>query len=756
MTRTMAVTILTGACAALFAEARAAPAAKEFSAQAVDEAIDRGVKYLWSRQSAKHHWEPYGSPTGHFYPVGPSALAAYALIETEVDPINDAKMAATLKWLGSQKTTKTYSLGLRANVWLAANTKTRGRHFRNELRQDAVTLARSTGTGAYTYESTGRTKMTYRSPTGPRGITPGAWDNSNTQYGLLGVWAASQADVEVPKLFWQLSWRHWASSQLSDGGWPYRNGGANDAHSAAKETMTVGGIASLFVCFDELYAETFTQCKGEDVSKATLRIKKGLDWLDKNFAKTIQGAPNYYYYYGIEGVGLASGYKYFGTSDWYKLGAARLLQAQQPDGSWGGGVVNTSFALLFLIRGRNAVIFNKLEFDGDWNNRPRDLANLTKWMSKTFERTVNWQIINLKVPVREWHDAPLLYISASRKPQFGPGDIDKLRTFVNQGGTILGVSECGGAVGFKQGMRDVYQKLFPKYPLTLCKSDHPIYSRKVHFDLPGRPKFHIASNGVRPLIVHTDEDIPLCWQMRRTVTRKWAYEAAANVVRYVTDRVSMVRPRGTTHWPAPHAGTCSRTVKLARLKHSGDYDPEPLAYERFGNLLAAQHKIKLDLVGPIDIKDLAASGATVAALTGTGELKLTDAQRKDLKAFVAKGGLLVIDAAGGSRAFADSAEKTLKEMFGAFKLRVLASTSTLYRRSGMAISGVKYRRRTALRLGRRTQPNLKGIMVDSRVGVVFSREDITAGLVGYPSWTVDGYQPESAFELMRNIVASAK
>ncbi len=39
--------------------------------------------------------------------------------------------------------------------------------------------------------------------------------------------------------------------------------------------------------------------------------------------------------------------------------------------------------------------------------------------------------------------------------------------------------------------------------------------------------------------------------------------------------------------------------------------------------------------------------------------------------------------------------------------------------------------------------------------VVFSREDITAGLVGYPSWTVDGYQPETAFTILRNIVLLA-
>ena len=42
-----------------------------------------------------------------------------------------------------------------------------------------------------------------------------------------------------------------------------------------------------------------------------------------------------------------------------------------------------------------------------------------------------------------------------------------------------------------------------------------------------------------------------------------------------------------------------------------------------------------------------------------------------------------------------------------------------------------------------------------RVGVYYSREDLTAGLVGYNCHPVDGYQPESAYAIMRNIILLA-
>ena len=94
-------------------------------------------------------------------------------------------------------------------------------------------------------------------------------------------------------------------------------------------------------------------------------------------------------------------------------------------------------------------------------------------------------------------------------------------------------------------------------------------------------------------------------------------------------------------------------------------------------------------------------------------------------------------------------------MFGAMGPRRLASSAALYHLPGMRIDKVKYRRRTRSRLMNPKQPNLKAVLVGKRVGVLFSREDLTAGLGGYPSWPIDGYDPETAYALMRNIVLSA-
>ena len=100
-------------------------------------------------------------------------------------------------------------------------------------------------------------------------------------------------------------------------------------------------------------------------------------------------------------------------------------------------------------------------------------------------------------------------------------------------------------------------------------------------------------------------------------------------------------------------------------------------------------------------------------------------------------------------------------MFGKDALRKLSLNSPLYRLGNMEINKVRYRRGTATRLGKVDEPLLQAVLIEDRPAVIFSREDITAGLVGCPAYNCDGYAPGrgndggSAFDIMRNIILFA-
>ena len=133
-------------------------------------------------------------------------------------------------------------------------------------------------------------------------------------------------------------------------------------------------------------------------------------------------------------------------------------------------------------------------------------------------------------------------------------------------------------------------------------------------------------------------------------------------------------------------------------------------------------------------------------MTGTGKLELDGAQKAKLKSWLEAGGTLLVDAAGGNEEFAKSAEAVLLEVCGQAAMKVVASSAELYNIKGFEIAQAGYRHESA------GPPRLRTIIIKDRMAVFFSRDDITAGLIGVMCQTINGYAPSTAQALVRNLV----
>jgi len=751
------------------ADANAPAGPDGLSLEVVDKAIKNGAEYLKKSQGIDGSWPGHTDK----YPVGPTAIATYALLESDMIKVTDPKMKSALDWLAKRQIpvrmlsgtgagapvaaggtsafcTKTYELGLRANAFLAAMKRSgmSNSPYRPFLKSDVLMLMLSTADGSYGYDSLGDGKS--------------SGDNSNSQYGVLGVWAGVQADEEVPREYWYKVLTHWLGCQTGEGGWSYRG---NQNPSA---TMTTAGLAAISLCFDNLLADGFVKCDQGPGVQAVLRpLNTGLAWLDKNFPAALAD-PNgalagpaglYPFLHAVQLAGQVTGRKYLGGTDWYKLGAAELLRRQRPDGSWDGkdgAVCDTAYAVLFLLAEKYSVLFNKLQYDGDWNNRPQDLARLTRWLVRELcgYGPLRWQVVPISASVEQWRDAPVLYIAGAKDPNFSAGEIDKLRSYVQQGGTIMSVRECEGK-GFGDGIRRTYAKMFPEYRMRPIEQNHRMLS--VNFKLKAREGLFEITNGVRPLAIHSDIDMSRSWQLQLGNTAKDDFEFVFNALVYITDGRIAYRSQGELPpWPAAPASAPARTVQLARLRYDGNWNPEPLAWERFGRLLTAERAIGVE-ARPIDILKLPACGDSVAHLTVTAAIALSAEQRAAIKKFVEGGGTLLIDAAGRPTEFTASAVKMLGEMFGPSALQRLKPDSAIYNLPGMKIQEIRYTP-TARDWGAGSYvhtPPLRGITIDGRVAVVFSDWDITTGLLGIGAIDCVGYRPQSAFDIARNVLLYA-
>jgi len=699
----------------------------------IDRAIIAARKYLASQIGAD------GRCAGEYPPDNPrfggkTALCVYALLEAGADR-SEGPLAAGLKWLSGAKLHGTYAVALRACAW-SALTDPAGMKL---LTDDVAWLVRAANRdGGYSY-------------TAQAGRTAGRYDNSNSQMAVMGVWAAARRGIEVPAGYWQKVERHWLAQQQVDGGWPYftRPGiGRNKTYGS----MTAAGLATLYICFDNLHREQFIRCTASSEHKGA---SNALKWLTENYsvrANPRLGLNRYYYWlYSLQRAGLASGRKYIAGHDWYAEGAAELLARRNDDGSWGYGdrTAQTAFAMLFLVHGRTPVLLNKLRYRGRWNSRPRDLANLTRWLGYVFERPVNWQIVDIDSPLADWRDAPILYISGAGPVEFTDEQIGKLRTFALRGGLILSEAACNNG-DFTLDIRKTYDRMFPRWRLDPLDEKHPIYN--LRYRPAGAGGLFGASNGARLLGIHSPRQLSLALQLGPSRTRRPWFELLANIYLFATDK-GLLRPRGSNPWPAAKAFAPAATIRLARLKYKGNYDPEPLALERLAAFMANRYRIKLIRSEPTDIAELDAAAWPVAHMTGTGRFTLTPVQRAGIKKYLAAGGSLVIDAAGGSKTFADSVAEQIVPLVGGGQGSRLALREPLYRAVEPIAPQVRYRRWFAAALGdRKHQPRLRGFRMGDRLAVIYSPDDLTVGLLGCQVYNIRGYAPQTAAALMTNIL----
>jgi hypothetical protein len=213
------------------------------------------------------------------------------------------------------------------------------------------------------------------------------FDNSVNQYGLLGLYAASLCQLDVPAAVWRATANYQLEVQCPDNGrtllpdlTTYRELAAPDDGRKRTRTaspvpvrgfayhttdrppygsMTAAGVSSLEIArFGLLRAG---QAKIDVMPKLDAGIASGFAWLGAEFH--VRSNPGYieraddnwyYYLYGLERTCELAGVALIGGRDWYYEGALQLLAQQNRNGTFRAerarGLLfdGTCFAVLFL------------------------------------------------------------------------------------------------------------------------------------------------------------------------------------------------------------------------------------------------------------------------------------------------------------------------------------------------------------------------------------------------------------------------
>jgi hypothetical protein len=190
----------------------------------------------------------------------------------------------------------------------------------------------------------------------------GPTDNSNTQFAILGLWAAGRHEVPTERAL-ALLVKRFRFSQTPNGGWGYSYQPGSPAESPS---MTGAGLLGLAVGHGLVRT-------GDNAVRGAIQdpaIDRGIQALARNIGRPLGGDVHLYFLWTLERVGVLYNQRTLAKKDWYAWGARHLVERQGKEGAWMVGgyhqsqpLVDTCFALLFLKRANlTHDLSQKLEF----------------------------------------------------------------------------------------------------------------------------------------------------------------------------------------------------------------------------------------------------------------------------------------------------------------------------------------------------------------------------------------------------------
>ena len=779
------------------------PGGEQETVAKVNKAIDTGVQYLRVNRKATEHWEGFWLEMLADLDGGVTALATLAMMNCGVKP-DDRDISGPLDYLAKLPPKRTYV----ASLVIMCLAESRNPKFLPQIEKNIDFLIKSARRGngkliGWSYPFNNEDHA----------------DASNTQYALLGLYAGRQAGAKIPESLWKEIRDLYISSQRKEtansGYWIYA------PQYSSSFTMTVAGVSGLVISRMAMSdtAQQFDPKTGVAANCGQYpeneAIRKGMNWIGSNdkfaFDKALESKSTFYNIYGIERVGRLSGQRFIGKFDWYREGCEYLVKTQSKDGSWSGAnfsidktkVIATSFALLFLSKGRSPVLISKLahgdaviddtgvlvekELFGaknkgeavvDWNRKQNDARNLTEYASKELFKNlpIGWQVYDpRRKPFGTDEDileevgvlvqSPILYFNGHGPPRFTGQQKKLLAKYIEEGGFVI-AEACCGSKEFTEGFRELVAEIFKGSQLKPMAPEHAIW--QTHFAVPPTEFKNVEcmERGCRTVLVFFPEPISGYWEDSKYMAKSGqpaanrgesAFHLGMNIIAYATgkeppkQRLSTRKIAGSKEELAPVKGF----LKPLQIK-IGEDPPAPAAMRNLMNFL--RDEAKLDVIVGVD--QLAPNDEDLFKhkflyMHGKKSFEFGADEIDNIKANLQSGGLLLADACCGQPEFDKAFRKFAEKMFPQNKLELIPVDDALYsaKLNRTAIQSVKRREKAGTAQAGNDAgfedlpPALEGVKLNGRWVLIYSKYDLGCALEGHKSTDCLGHTPDSARRL---------
>lgn len=406
----------------------------------------------------------------------------------------------------------------------------------------------------------------------------------------------------------------------------------------------------------------------------------------------------------------------------------------------------------------------------DWNLCPTDIGRLMD-SGRKMRLPYHWNNVNLSDFHYDPKRLPALLFSGGRTLRLSDEQIQALRDYVLEGGTIV-CDSIAGSPYFYESSKSAFQNAFPECRIYKIPPDHPLYhvitdvekvsySSNVKGDKPYLEGIYIGS---RIGVLFCRYGLGCGWNGNvQRVSRlseaayyevKSAREIGLNLVAYIVGYADVGAVEGNPEvFGLADRKAVSDEFVFAQITHEGAWNVHPGAATALLMKMRRHSAVRVNLNRKaIDLEKDDLASYPFLYLTGLDGFSLSSKEVAVLRHYLHHEGVMLVNNGLGLGTFDGAVRRELMKVLPGAKFQKLGSNHPLYS-SFFRIKKARYAPGVAevdSKVG--DKPYLLGIIIAGDLRVIYSPYDLEAGWLDVDYPLIRGYEASSAQELGVNII----
>lgn len=413
------------------------------------------------------------------------------------------------------------------------------------------------------------------------------------------------------------------------------------------------------------------------------------------------------------------------------------------------------------------VFIAKLNYGNrNWLINKNDANNLLRWFEAAAGFGFGWQLTGLG---KQTLNMPIVYVSGWDQLRMNRNRRTSIRQYLKSGGFMI-ITPCCGSDEFRESAFREIADIFPDRTLRTLDIDHPVYRSFYDITRDGLTKTAVEKGmvkeikiGWRTVLIYSEFDLGRGWISKthlktcpayKTDDKKWMKKFGINMIAYVLATRKMGQAQSEPVIYSDDKDKAS-SFTIAQVIHSGKWDPALPSVSSLLKTIGETTGVAVNYnAESIKLTSQNLFSYPFLYFTGYGNFELSKDEAACLRYYLANGGFLLVDSAGGREVFDMAFRREIRKVLPEFKLSGIPYSHPVYK-IFYNIEEVDYSEALKAKDGNISKPRLEGITVNGNLTVVYSRDDLRYGweFNDYPYRK--GYSPSDSLRLTANVVMYA-